>query len=76
MQKPECVAAAIACLCTDAAAGISGQFFYVHKGEVGLFQPLQVGRRIEKDGEQSVSELAGALAGLEPYPLDTPYTTR
>jgi NAD(P)-dependent dehydrogenase (short-subunit alcohol dehydrogenase family) len=73
MQKPECVAVVIAYLCTDAAGGISGQFVYVHKGEVGLFQPLSVGQRITKDGEWSVEELAGAAPRLKPYPLDTPY---
>jgi NAD(P)-dependent dehydrogenase (short-subunit alcohol dehydrogenase family) len=73
MQKPECVAVVIAFLCTDDAAGISGQFVYVHKGEIGLFQPLSVGQRIQKDGEWSVEELAGAAKRLAPYPLDTPY---
>jgi NAD(P)-dependent dehydrogenase (short-subunit alcohol dehydrogenase family) len=73
MQKPECIAVVIAYLCTEAAAGVSGQFFYVHKGEIGLFQPLTVVQRIHKDGEWSVEELAGAVAKLKPYPLDTPY---
>jgi NAD(P)-dependent dehydrogenase (short-subunit alcohol dehydrogenase family) len=73
MQKPECVAVAIAWLCTDAAANVSGQFVYVHKGEIGFFQPLSVGQKISKDGEWSVEELAGAAARLKPYPLDTPY---
>jgi NAD(P)-dependent dehydrogenase (short-subunit alcohol dehydrogenase family) len=73
MQRPECVAVVIAYLCTEAAAGVSGQFFYVHKGEVGLFQPLSVGQKIQKNGDWSVEELASAARKLEPYPLDTPY---
>ncbi len=73
MQRPEDVAVLIAALCSDAAAGINGQVFFVAKGRIGLFQPLTLAQSIEADGGWSAEALAEALGGLSPYPLDSPY---
>jgi len=73
MQRPEDVAVLIAALCTQAAAGINGQVFFVAKSRIGLFQPLTLVQSRDKDGPWSVEELATALGSFETYPLDTPY---
>jgi NAD(P)-dependent dehydrogenase (short-subunit alcohol dehydrogenase family) len=73
MQRPEDVAVLIAALCSETAAGINGQVFFVAKGRIGLFQPLTLNQSIEKDGAWSSAELAAALGGFRLHPLDTPY---
>ncbi|MEZ4281548.1 MAG: SDR family NAD(P)-dependent oxidoreductase [Myxococcota bacterium] len=72
-QQPEDVAVLIASLCSEEAAGINGQIFFVAKSEIGLFQPLTLGQRRSKEGAWSVDELVAALGGFEPHPLETPY---
>lgn len=72
-QRPEDVAVLIASLCSNEAAGINGQIFFVAKGEIGLFQPLALGQCKTKDGAWSVDELVDALSGFEPHPLESPY---
>jgi NAD(P)-dependent dehydrogenase (short-subunit alcohol dehydrogenase family) len=73
MQRPEDVAVLIAALCSEAAARINGQVFFVAKSRIGLFQPLAIAQSREKDGPWSAEELAKALGSFETYPLDTPY---
>jgi hypothetical protein len=73
MQRPEDVAVLIAALCTEAAARINGQVFFVAKSRIGLFQPLTIAQSRDKDGPWSAEELAKALGSFETYPLDTPY---
>ena len=72
-QRPEDVAVLIASLCSEEAAGINGQIFFVAKSEIGLFQPLALGQRRSGDGAWNVDELVAVLAGFEPYPLESPY---
>jgi len=73
LQRPEDVAVLIAYLCTEEAAGITGQVFLVKKSEIGLFQPLTVTQSLSKEGSWSVDELAQAISKLAFHPLDTPY---
>jgi NAD(P)-dependent dehydrogenase (short-subunit alcohol dehydrogenase family) len=73
MQRPEDVAVLIAALCSEAAARINGQVFFVAKSRIGLFAPLTLAQSREKDGPWSAEELAQALATFEPYPLEAPY---
>ncbi len=72
-QRPEDVAVLIASLCSEEAAGINGQIFFVAKSEIGLFQPLTLAQQKSKDGAWHVDELVDALGGFEPYPLESPY---
>jgi 3-oxoacyl-[acyl-carrier protein] reductase len=73
-QKPEDVGVLIASLCSEEAANITGQVFFVAKGEIGLFQPLTIGQKTSKEGSWSVDELVPALGKFQPYPLDIPYS--
>jgi 3-oxoacyl-[acyl-carrier protein] reductase len=73
MQRPEDVAVLIAALCTEAAATVNGQVFYVAGSEIGLFQPLDVTQRRAKQGAWGVEELAHALGEFALHPLGSPY---
>jgi NAD(P)-dependent dehydrogenase (short-subunit alcohol dehydrogenase family) len=73
MQRPEDVAVLIAALCSEAAARINGQVFFVAKSRVGLFAPLTLAQSRDKDGPWSAEELAAALGSFETYPLEAPY---
>ncbi len=73
LQPPEEVAVLIAALCSEQAASISGQFFFVRGTEIGLFQPLSVEQTTSRDERWTAADLALAIAKLEPYPLDSPY---
>jgi hypothetical protein len=73
LQRPEDVAVLIAALCSDAAAGINGQVFFVAKSRIGLFQPLTLAQPLDRDGAWTSEELAAALGRFEPYPLEAPY---
>ncbi len=73
LQPPEQVAVLIAALCSEQAASISGQFFFVRGTEIGLFQPLSVEQTTSRDERWTAADLALAIAKLQPYPLDSPY---
>ena len=73
LQTPQDVAVLIAALCSDQAADITGQFFFVRRSEVGLFQPLTLTQTTSRDEKWSAGELAEALTKFETFPLDTPY---
>ena len=72
-QQPEDVAVLIASLCSEEAATLNGQVFFVAKNEIGLFQPLSIGQRTSKEGRWGIDELVEALGRFEPYPLEMPY---
>ena len=73
LQAPEDVAALIAALCTEEAGQLTGQVFFVGRGELGLFRPLGVDQRTSTASGCTVEALLTALAGFRPYPLDEPY---
>jgi len=64
-QDPSDIAVVAAFLCTEAAADVTGQFFFVQGGSVGLFQPLTVTKSIIKDGHWTPEELAKAIPKFE-----------
>lgn len=72
-QQPEQVAVVIAALCTEAAAGVTGEIFLVQGNEVGLFQPLTITQRASQDTAWTAETLGPALAALDLHPLDAPY---
>jgi NAD(P)-dependent dehydrogenase (short-subunit alcohol dehydrogenase family) len=73
IQAPEDVAALIAALCTEEAGHLTGQVFFVGRGEIGLFRPLAVDQTAKAGSGCSVEALLKALGGFRPYPLDAPY---
>ena len=73
LQAPGEVAVLIAALCSEQAASISGQFFFVRGSEVGLFQPLSLVQTTSREAKWTAADLADAIVKLEPYPLDSPY---
>ena len=73
LQRPEDVAVVIAALCLDGAAHMSGQFLFVRRSEVSLFQPLTPTRTTSREEPWSSEDLASALQDVEPYPLNQPY---
>ncbi len=74
MQTPEHVAVVIASLCLPAAAGINGQIFLVEHNRVGLFQPLTVTQRVERDEPWTPDALCEALGKLELHGLADAYS--
>ena len=73
LQAPEDVAALIAALCTEEAGKLTGQVFFVGRGEIGLFHPLAVEQRMNTEAGSSVEALLAVLGRLRPHPLDAPY---
>ncbi len=73
VQDPENVAICAAALCTEEAANINGQYFFVQGGHVGLFQPLTITKHVYKDGKWSPQELAKAMGTMEIPPLSALY---
>src|SRR5262245_18363023 len=73
LQAPEEVAALIAALCTEEAGHLTGQVFFVGRGEIGLFRPLAVDQTARVPGGSTVDALLTALGGFRPHPLDAPY---
>ena len=73
LQAPEDVAALIAALCTEEAGNLTGQVFFVGRGEIGLFRPLAVDQKASTAGGCTVESLLAALGGFRPHPLDAPY---
>ena len=73
LQSPEDVAALIAALSTEEAGHLTGQVFFVGRGEVGLFRPLGVEQTASAASGWTVDTLLAALGGFRPYPLDAVY---
>jgi NAD(P)-dependent dehydrogenase (short-subunit alcohol dehydrogenase family) len=73
LQSPEDVATLIAALCTEEAGKITGQVFFVGKGEIGLFGPLAVDQKASTSDGASVETLLAALGAFRAHPLDAPY---
>jgi NAD(P)-dependent dehydrogenase (short-subunit alcohol dehydrogenase family) len=72
-QAPEDVAALIAALSTEEAGRLTGQVFFVGRGEIGLFRPLGVEQKANAAGGWTVEAVLTALAELRPHPLDGVY---
>jgi NAD(P)-dependent dehydrogenase (short-subunit alcohol dehydrogenase family) len=73
LQPPEQVAALITALCHEESARFNGQIFYVEKGRVGLFHPLEVQREATTSGPWTVETLLTATSTLEPHSLGAVY---
>lgn len=73
IQRPEDVAVLIAALCSEQAASVNGQVFFVAKSRIGLFQPLTLAQHRDKEGPWTTEALTEALPGFDLYPLEAPY---
>jgi NAD(P)-dependent dehydrogenase (short-subunit alcohol dehydrogenase family) len=73
LQEPRDIACAIAALCADEAAHVTGQLFFVAKGELGLFAPLAVTQHAPRSEGWSADDALASLASFALYPLDEPY---
>ena len=51
----------------------NGQFFYIEKGRLGLFHPLEVQREATSPDPWTVESLIEATGQLEPYSLGSVY---
>jgi 3-oxoacyl-[acyl-carrier protein] reductase len=73
LQAPEEIAPAIAALCADEAGHVSGQIFYVARGQLGLFAPLAVTQSTPREATWSAADALAAIARLALHPLSDPY---
>jgi len=73
LQAPEKIAPAIAALCADEAGHISGQIFYVARGQLGLFAPLAVTQSTPRAADWSADAALAAMGKLALHPLAEPY---
>jgi NAD(P)-dependent dehydrogenase (short-subunit alcohol dehydrogenase family) len=73
LQPPEQVGALITALCHPAAGRFNGEFFYIEKGRIGLFDPLAVDQSGTTEGAWTVDKLIGALDEFEPHALEAVY---
>jgi len=73
LQAPRDIACAIAALCADEVAHVTGQVFFVAKGELGLFAPLAVTQHAPRREGWSAEDALAALAKFALHPLEEPY---
>jgi 3-oxoacyl-[acyl-carrier protein] reductase len=73
LQAPEEIAPAIAALCADEAGHVSGQIFYVARGQLGLFAPLAVTQSTPREATWAAADALAAIARLALHPLSDPY---
>jgi NAD(P)-dependent dehydrogenase (short-subunit alcohol dehydrogenase family) len=73
LQAPEEIAPAIAALCADEAGHVSGQIFYVARGQLGSFAPIAVTQSTPRDAGWTAADALAAIARLALHPLDEPY---
>ena len=73
LQAPAEIAVAIAALCADEAAHITGQIFYVAKGQLGLFAPLAVTQSAPRAASWSADDALAAIAKFALHPLGEIY---
>ncbi|MFI5319546.1 MAG: SDR family NAD(P)-dependent oxidoreductase [Myxococcota bacterium] len=73
LQPPAEIAPAIVALCADEAAHVTGQIFYVARGELGLFAPLAVTQRTLRAASWSADDALAAIGGFALHPLGDIY---
>jgi 3-hydroxybutyrate dehydrogenase len=73
LQAPEEIAPAIAALCADEAGHVSGQIFYVARGQLGLFAPLTITQSTPREAAWSAADALAAISRLALHPLSDPY---
>ncbi len=73
LQPPAEIAPAIVALCADEAAHVSGQIFYVAKGQLGLFAPLAVTQSTPRAASWRSEDALAAIAKLALHPLGEIY---
>ena len=73
LQTPERVGAFITALCREDAQHHTGQVFYIDRDAIGLFPALAETQRTNCAGAETVSDLARALAQIEPASAEIPY---
>ena len=67
MQPPENIARLITALCHPESDRFNGEIFYVEKGRVGLFDPLEVGQDAAAEGEWTIESFTRAITKFEPH---------
>jgi NAD(P)-dependent dehydrogenase (short-subunit alcohol dehydrogenase family) len=73
LQPPAEIAPAIVALCADEAAHVTGQVFYVAKGQLGLFAPLAVTQSTPRAAGWRSDDALAAIAKFALHPLGEIY---
>jgi NAD(P)-dependent dehydrogenase (short-subunit alcohol dehydrogenase family) len=73
LQAPDEIAPAIVALCSDEAAQVTGQIFYVAKDQLGLFAPLAVTQSAPRSASWTPEDALAAIASFALHELGEPY---